>query len=290
MNILRYDFMQNALLAGLIVSVICGALGPLIVARRMVFVTDGISHTAFGGLGIAYWMASLWGLSFSPLWGALIWALLAAVGIAVFQRERKQTNDLIIGIIWVLGMAIGAIFIRFTPGYAPDLMTFLFGSILLISRHTIYFIAALGALIVACVTVFHRGFVAISSDEEFARVRGVPVRFLNLLLLLLTALAIITMLYAVGVILVIALVTIPVAMGMELVHDFKGLQWLSGLFSLVLVAIGLYLSYAINMPTGASIVVVGAFMLGLVKLIKFVLTSKAVPAPAPATAEEALKP
>src|SRR3990172_7879024 len=122
-----YGFMQNAILAGIMASIICGVIGPFIVARRMVFISGGISHTAFGGLGIAYW------LGINPIYGAAIFVLGAALIIGWWE-DRIVKHDLFIGILWAFGVAVGIIFLQLTPGYVPDLMTFLFGNILTVSR------------------------------------------------------------------------------------------------------------------------------------------------------------
>ena len=151
MEILSYEFIQNAIAAGILASIICGLIGPFVVSKRMVFVSDGLSHTAFGGLGIAYWAG------INPLYGAVIFVILTAVIIGLFEEKSLYRNDLLIGILWAVGMAIGIIFIYITPGFAPDLMSFLFGNILTVPRSNIVFTGALVCIVLVIMSVFYKG-------------------------------------------------------------------------------------------------------------------------------------
>jgi len=261
LNILSYEFIQNAILAGLLASIVCGLIGPFIVTRRMVFISGGLSHTAFGGLGIAYW------LNVNPLYGATAFALLAAAGIGLSQ-EKIDKSDLLIGILWAMGMAIGIVFIHLTPGYAPDLMTFLFGNILTVPRSDIFIMAILVLFVTLSVLIFYKGFVSIAFDEEYAKAMKLPVRYLNIGLLLLIGLSIITLIQVVGIILVIALLTIPVAIAQELSMNFKHIMIISILIGISICWAGLFVSYFIEFPSGASIILIGGILLALVKLYK----------------------
>ena len=220
LNILSYEFIQNAILAGLLASIVCGLIGPFIVTRQMVFISGGLSHSAFGGLGIAYFMG------INPLYGATVFVLLSAAGVGLFE-ETTGKSDLFIGILWATGMAIGIIFIHLTPGYAPDLMTFLFGNILTVPRSDISIMLILVLFVSLSVLVFYKGFVSIAFDEEYAKARRLPVRFLNIGLLLLIGLSIITLIQVVGIILVIALLTIPVAIAEEFSTRFHRIMIIS---------------------------------------------------------------
>lgn len=260
--ILSYEFMQNAILAGILASVICGVIGPFIVARRMVFISGGLSHTAFGGLGIAYW------LGIHPLFGATAFVLASAVLIARVEEKKLNQNDLFIGIVWAVGVAIGIIFIHMTPGYAPDLMAFLFGNILTVPRLDVLITLALVLIVTAAVLTFYRGFVAIALDAEYAQARRLPVASLKMGLMLLTALSIVTLIQVVGILLVIALLTIPVAVASELSGHFRRIMFLSILCGTVICLTGLLVSYFIELPSGASIILIGGALLGLVKGLK----------------------
>lgn len=269
MDFLSYTFMQNALLAGLFASVVCGIIGPFIVAKRMVFISDGLSHTAFGGLGIAYW------LGINPLFGAVAAAVAGAAVIGAFEEKRLYRNDLLIGIIWAVGMALGIAFIYITPGFAPDLMTFLFGNILTVSRTAVAIFSVLVMIVVLSVIVFYRGFVSITLDEEYAQSLGLPVKALNIGLMLLIALSIVVLIQVVGIILLIALLTIPVAIGSELSTRFMRIIAISILTGMLICLGGLIISYNIEFPSGPAIILVGGALLGLIKIVKRAATRRA---------------
>ena len=267
-TILSYEFMQNALLAGVLASIVCGVIGPFIVTRRMVFISGGLSHTAFGGLGIAYW------LGIRPLFGATAFVLAAAVLIGRLEEKRLSQNDLFIGILWAVGVAIGIIFIHITPGYAPDLMTFLFGNILTVPRTDVVIMFVLVLIVCGAVALFYNGFVAIALDEEYARARRLPVAALKMGLMILTALTIVTLIQVVGILLVIALLTIPVAVASELSRNFRRIMLLSVLCGILICLSGLAASYLIELPSGASIILIGGILLGLIKGMKRLASRK----------------
>ena len=262
LNILSYEFMQNAILAGILASIVCGVIGPFVVARRMVFISGGLSHTAFGGLGIAYW------LGINPLYGATVFVLLAATLLGFLDKNKTDKSDLFIGILWAVGVAIGIVFIHMTPGYAPDLITFLFGNILTVPRFDIFISFILVLIVTLSVLTFFKGLVSITLDEEYAKARKLPVKSLNIGLLLLIALSIVTLIQVVGIILVIALLTIPVAIASELSINFKQIMINSILLGILICLTGLFVSYFIEFPSGASIILVGGFLFGTIKVIK----------------------
>jgi zinc transport system permease protein len=261
-EILSYEFMQNAIFAGILASVLCGMVGPFIVARRMVFISGGLSHTAFGGLGIAYW------LGIHPLIGATGFVLAAAVLISRLQEKRLSQNDLFIGILWTVGVAIGIVFIHITPGYAPDLMAFLFGNILIVPRTDVVIMLILVLIVCGAVALFYNGFIAIALDEEYARAMRLPVAALKMGLMILTALTIVTLIQVVGILLVIALLTIPVATASEFSRNFGRIMLLSIFCGIFICLAGLAASYLIEFPSGASIILIGGIVLGMVKGIK----------------------
>ena len=257
-----YGFMQNAILAGIMASIICGVIGPFIVARRMVFISGGLSHTAFGGLGIAYW------LGINPLYGASLFVLSAALIIGWWE-EKITRHDMFIGILWAFGVAVGIIFIHLTPGYVPDLMTFLFGNILTVSQADLHITFVLVLIVTLPVLIFYKGMISVTFDEEYARARMLPVKTLNIMLLVLFALSIVTLIQVVGIILVIALITIPVAIAVEFSFSFKGIMALSTLFGALFCLSGLFISYFFELPSGAAIILIGTFTLILTKAIKY---------------------
>ena len=273
-GILSYEFMQNAILVGVMASVICGVIGPFIVARRMVFISGGLSHTAFGGLGIAYW------LGIHPLFGAAAFVLTSAVLIARMEEKKLSQNDLFIGILWAVGVAIGIVFIHMTPGYAPDLMTFLFGNILTVPRVDVIITLILVLFVTAAVLIFYRGFVATALDEEYAKARRLPVTSLKMGLMILIAISIVILIQVVGILLVIALLTIPVAVASELSGNFHRIMFLSVLCGIVTCLAGLLISYFIAFPSGASIILIGGALLGVVKGVKRISARRDLPQPA----------
>lgn len=261
-DILSYEFMRNAVIAGIMASIVCGVVGPFVVTKRMVFISGGLSHAAFGGLGIAYW------LGIKPLYGAIAFVVFNALILAEMEDDRTYRNDLIIGILWAVGVAVGVIFIYMTPGYAPDLMSFLFGNVLIVSHADLINTAVLVSIVTISVFLFFRGFVLIAFDEDYARAKQLPVKALNRGLIILTAVSIVTLIQVVGIILVIALLTIPVAIANEVSMNFKKIMFLSALLGIFICIVGLFLSYFSELPSGASIVLVGGASLGLVKSIK----------------------
>ncbi len=256
--LLSYQFMQNAIFAGILASILCGVIGPFIVTRRMVFISGGLSHTAFGGLGIAYW------LGIPPLTGAMTFVLAAAVFISRMEEKKLGRNDLTIGILWAVGVAIGITFIHITPGYAPDLMVFLFGNILTVSRTDIIVMLILVLGVCGIVARFYNGYVAVALDEEYARAMRLPVAALKMGLMILTALTIVTLIQVVGILLVIALLTIPVAIAAEFSRNFGRIMLLSVFCGIFICLAGLAVSYVIEFPSGASIILIGGALLGLV--------------------------
>jgi len=247
-EILQFGFVRNALLAAVLVSLACGVVGTFVVTKRIVFISGGISHAAFGGIGLGYWAGV------NPLVTVIPFSLLAALGIGMIGRSTRISDDTAIGILWTMGMALGILFIQLTPGYAPDLMTYLFGNILTVPGPDLLVMLALDVIILLAVLAFRREFVAISFDEEFSQVVGVPTRVLGLVLLCLVALSVVVLVRVVGIILVIALLTLPAAIGRQFTHHINRLMVLATLTGMVLTVAGLWLSYIVDLGSGATIV------------------------------------
>ncbi|MFQ6008438.1 MAG: metal ABC transporter permease, partial [Candidatus Zixiibacteriota bacterium] len=202
----QHRFMLNALITGILASVACGVVGTYVVTRRITYMAGGIAHSVLGGMGVAYYLSRAHKLEIiQPLHGAVAAALLAAILIGWVSRRAKQREDTVIGAIWAIGMAVGFIFISKTPGYNTDLMSFLFGNILMVSARDIWLIVGLDILVVGAGLLFYNQFLAVCYDEEFARVRGINVGFYYLLLLCLTALTVVILVTVVGIVMVIAL-------------------------------------------------------------------------------------
>ena len=257
LEVLSYGFIQNALIAGVLLSICAGIIGSLIVVNRMVFLAGGIAHTSYGGIG----MAIYFGL---PIFlGASVFAVGAALLLASISLKQKHRMDTFIGLIWAVGMAIGVVFVDLTPGYNVDLMSYLFGSILAVNREDLYFISALLIAILLVVSFWYRDILAVSYDSEYASLRGVSVKLFYTLILVLSALTVVVSIKIVGLILVIALLTIPVYIAEKLSSTLAGMMFISSIFSLFFTLIGLCLSYTYNLTSGASIILVAALFLML---------------------------
>jgi zinc transport system permease protein len=256
---LELEFMRNALAAGLLASVICGIMGTLVVVNRIVFLSGGIAHGAYGGIGLAFY------LGWPYLLGTLGFSLAAAMVMAAITLKSKHRADTIIGVIWAVGMAIGIILIDLTPGYHVDLMSYLFGSILTVPSRDLVIMLGMGVLVAFFATYFYQDLLAMSYDEEFARIKGVPVTALYFAMIAMLAATIVMVIQVVGLILVIALLTIPPFIvekhATSLMQMMVGSSLLGALFTIA----GLWLSYRYNLTSGATIIMVAgvAFLLSL---------------------------
>ena len=265
LELFHYDFFQHALVASLLAAISCGIIGAYIVARRMVFIGGGITHASFGGIGIAYF------LGLNPLIGAAFFAVLSAFGINYFTHRGNIRQDSSIAIWWSLGMAIGIIFIALTPGYAPNLMSFLFGSILTVSVPDLIFMAVVSLFIALLFIFFFRLILTISFDEQFARARNLPVNLFNYLLMALSALAIVASIRISGVILVLSLLTLPQATANLFTKKFVSMILGSIVIGFIGMLSGLFLSYFTEMPSGATIILVLTTFFGIGKLVSIFL-------------------
>jgi len=254
---LSFEFVQHALLAGILVSFAAGIIGSLIVVNRMVFLAGGMAHASYGGIGLAVYF----GL---PIFlGASLFAVAAALLIAYLTLHDRNRVDTFIGLIWAVGMAIGVILIDLTPGYNVDLMSYLFGSILAVSSGDLWFMGILLAVILLVITFWYRDILAVSYDSEYASLRGVNVRLFYSLILVLSALTVVIAIKVVGLILVIAMLTIPVYIAERLSRSLWGMMMLSGVIAMLFTLGGLWLSYNYDLTSGASIIMVSAGGLGL---------------------------
>ncbi|MDD5590838.1 MAG: metal ABC transporter permease [Dehalococcoidales bacterium] len=263
-EILQYEFMQNAFWAGLLAAIACGIIGTYVIVKRMVFISGGIAHASFGGIGIGYFMG------INPIIGALVFTIASALGMGALVRRTRLAEDTAIGIFWSIGMALGIIFIALTPGYAPDLFSYLFGNILTVPASDLLLMVVLDAVIILAVSLLYKEFTAFSFDEEFGRVMGLPVERLYLTLLCLIALTVVLMIRIVGIILIIALLTIPAAMARRFTSNLKKMMMLAVGLGIGFTFGGLWLSYAVDLPSGATIILVGGgvflITLGFLKL------------------------
>lgn len=249
-DVLGFEFFRNALIAGVLASIACGIIGTYVVVRRMVSVSGGISHAAFGGIGLGYF------LGIDPLLGAAGFTVAAALGVGTLQLRARQQMDTLIGAVWAAGMAIGILFVYLTPGFAPDLFSYLFGNILLVPRGDTLLMGILTAVIVAVVAVLYRELQAVTFDPDYAAVMNLPVERLSLLLLVLIALTVVMLIRVVGIILVIALLTLPAAISRLYTARVWTMMLLAVVLGIIFTVAGIALSYVIDVPSGATIVLV----------------------------------
>ena len=262
-TILKYNFLQNAIMAAILASIACGVIGVYIMEKKLVMMSGGIAHTAFGGIGLGYF------LKVEPSFTALGVSVIAALAVAALKRKAMTDSDLLIGMFWSLGMALGVVFIAMTPGYPPDIASVLFGNILAVSRSDLRLILGLDILVLATVYAFFQAFKAYIFDEEFASVAGVPVRALEYLMYVLVAVTVVVMIRVVGIILVIALLTAPPAIAKQFSYDMKKIMALSVLLGIGFCFTGLWVSYTVRLASGASIVMVAVGAYALVSLVRF---------------------
>ncbi len=258
-EIFQYGFLSNAAIACVLSGLACGIIGTYIVCRRLVFLSGGITHSSFGGIGIAYY------LGWNPVWGALAFAVLSAMGIEGLSRRGRIREDSAIGILWSLGMAVGIVFVAMTPGYAPNLMSFLFGNILTISRADLIAMLVLDVILLGVMLLFYRPVLYISFDREYAETQHSPVRFISYLMLVLVAVTIVLSIRMVGIVLLISLLTVPPVIVNSLTRSYKKITVYSCLVTALAAFTGLYVSYRTDIPSGASTIIVLTFALILVK-------------------------
>ena len=246
----EHGFLQSAVIAGLLASIGCGVIGTYVVVKRIAFLAGGIAHSVLGGMGAALYYG------YDPQAGALAAAVAAALLIGWVRMNWKAQEDTLIGALWAIGMAVGILFIAKTPGYQTDLMSYLFGNILLVPEDSLWFMAALDAVLLSIVGAYHRQFLAVAFDEELSRLRGIPVSFFYLLLLVLVAVTVVLLIQVVGLILVLALLTLPAAIAGHYIHSLSGIMLLATLLGSAFSTFGLALSYGPDLPAGPTIILV----------------------------------
>ena len=260
LEILQYDFIQNALIAGVLISIAAGIIGSLVVVNKITFLTGGIAHSSYGGIGLAIYMG------IPVLFGATVFAVLTAILIAIITLKNRTRIDAIIGMMWASGMAIGIIFVDLTPGYNVDLMSYLFGSIIAVSREDLIYMSVLDVFIISIVVFFYKQILAVSYDSEFESLRGINVKFFYTLILILAALCVVAAIKAVGLILVIALLTIPTYLAENFSSKLSTMMIISSILATIFTILGLIVSYSYDISSGASIILVAVIVLAIVKL------------------------
>lgn len=258
--LLSQSFLQYAVIAGLLASIGCGIMGTYVVVKRIGFLAGGIAHAVLGGMGIAWFLGS------NPIGGAIIAAIIAALLIGWVNLRWRENEDTIIAALWSIGMAIGIIFISKTPGYNVDLMSYLFGNILMVPKDFLWLMAGLDLFLVVVVIAFYKYFLAVCFDEEFARLRGIHMEFYYLLLLCLVALTVVLLIQIVGLILVIALLVLPAAIASQYASSLQRIMLLSIALGALFTVSGIVISYEPDLPAGATIILIAGatYLLSLV--------------------------
>ena len=267
-EIFSYRFLGHAALAAILSGIACGIIGTYIVSRRLVFMSGGITHASFGGIGIAYYLGA------NPLLGALIFSVASAAGIEIFSRKGKISEDAATGVLWSLGMSVGIIFIFLTPGYAPNLMSFLFGNILLVDSANLLWLCLLDAFLILLFALCYRVIVYTAFDREFAASQKLPVGIIGHLMMALIAVTIVLTIKTMGIVLLMSLLTMPVVIAGTLTSNYKRLTVWSCVGATLSTLAGLYVSYESNIPSGAASIAALAGAYGIIKLILWIIRRK----------------
>ena len=262
LELLNYTFFQHALLGSLFASIACGIIGTYIVTRRLVFISGGITHASFGGIGIGLYTG------ISPLLSAAIFSVLSAFGVEWLSKRKDMREDSAIAVFWTFGMAIGIIFSFLSPGFAPDLSAFLFGNILTITLTDIWMLVGLSVLLIAFFSCFLNPIIYIAFDREYARSQRIPVVLFEYVLMMFIALTIVACLRMIGIVLVISLLTLPQMTANLFTHSFKRIIWISIGIGYLGCLGGLFLSYQLQVPSGAAIIFFSILVYALCKVGK----------------------
>ena len=266
-DIFQYGYLSNALWASLLSGVVCGLVGTYVVFRRMVFLAGGITHASFGGLGIAFYLGA------NPILGATLFAILSALGIEWASERGRIREDSAIGIIWSVGMAIGALFMSLRPGYTSgDLSSYLFGSIITVTTGDVVALAVLAGVILLAALLWHRPVIYTAFDRDFARSQGVPTRRVSYLMAAVMALAIVLSIRIMGIVLLLSLVTLPVVIANALTKDYRRILLMAPPLAVVGNVAGLVLSYYYEVPPGAATIFTLTLILAAVKFALILLS------------------
>ena len=262
MDLLQYTFFQRALLGSLLASIACGIIGTYIVTRRLVFISGGITHASFGGIGLGMFTG------ISPILSAAVFSVFSAFGVEWLSKRKDMREDSAIAVFWALGMALGIMFSFLSPGFAPDLSAYLFGNILTISSGDLWFLGAICLLLILFFCLFIHPILYIAFDREFARSQGIPVQVFEYILMMFIALTIVASLRMIGIVLAISLLTIPQMTANLFTYNFKRIIWLSILIGFIGCLGGLLISYFLQVPSGASIIFFSILIYAVCKLLK----------------------
>lgn len=264
-SIVEYQFLQNAITASILASIICGIMGVIIMERKLVMMSGGIAHASYGGIGLGYY------LGIEPIYGAFLFSICASLGVGFIHKRTPSSPDILIGLFWSMGMAVGILLIAFTPGYPPDITSYLFGDILTVQRAELPLLIGLTLVIVLTIMIFFNYWKAFLFDEEFVFVKGVNTTIFEYVLFLLIAMSVVVLIRVVGIILVLALFSAPPALARMFTADFKNLIFLAIIIGAFFCISGLWISYHIEIPSGAVIVLLSGISYFTASLVKMSL-------------------
>ena len=267
--IFTYEFMQNAVIAGILASIIASIIGMVVIEKKLVMLTGGVAHTAFGGVGLGYLVG------FEPILGGGIFAVIASIVIGCLNKKNDKLTDVFIAVFWAVGMALGTVFISLSSGYAPDLSSYLFGNILTVTKLEVIILAVLAVLITATFIVNVKYVQGYLFDEEFLQVRKVNVRLIEIITHILIALSVVVLIKITGIILVLALLAVPSATSIIISKRFVPRVIISAIIGVIYCFIGISLSYEVGLPTGATIIIVSSVIYFIISLINKIALKKA---------------
>lgn len=260
--LLKYSFLQNAFIGSILASIACGIIGTIIIEKKLVMMSGGIAHTSFGGVGMGYF------LNIEPIIGALVFSISAALGIAVINKKSRTNTDVLMGIFWSMGMAAGVLFIAFTPGYPPDISSYLFGDILAVAKLDLKIMIVLDIVVIFIITSLYNQITAYLFDDEFASVVKIKTVLLEYMIYILIAITVVVLIRVVGIVLILALLTTPTAVAKLFTYDLKKIILLSIFLGMIFCLIGLWLSYELQIPSGSSIIMVAGLTYFITSMIK----------------------
>ncbi len=266
--ILNYSFMQNALMAAVLASIVTGIIGTIAIEKKLISMSGGIAHASFGGIGFGYLAG------FEPIWGGLFFAVGSSILISRLSKNTKMKADTMTGILWSFGMALGILFIALAPGYMPDMTSYLFGDILSVSDNSLVFMAIFTVVIVATFLMLYNHLIIYLFDEEYARARGINTTLLEWIVYIMIPIGIIVLIKVVGIILTIALMTIPVSIAKLFCKSINRVIILSAILSAAFSIIGLVLSYYLNIPSGACIIIFSTLVYLIILAVKHSISKR----------------
>ncbi len=262
--ILHYQFMQNAIIGVLLASLLTGIIGAIIVEKRWIMLSSGIAHSSFGGIGFGYMMG------FEPIYGAFLFAILSALIIPTVERNTDTGSENLTAMLWSFGMALGILFIAFTPGYPPDMTSYLFGNILTISRENLMLMSGITLVVITTLVTFYNQWKVHLFDHQFAFILGLKTTLMDYVLYVMIAISVVALIKMAGIILIIALLTIPPSIARFFAKSFSRLIIFSMLFGFIFALVGLIISYYYSIPSGATIIIVSI----LAYIITFIFKKK----------------